>query len=134
MSEAFSQLALRLLRHSHINLLYLTWLAIVQSTKYKRYFKKVVQVDYQFSKSSSWERIRGHQEIRNLLVHNGGLLDESERSNKVRRFIKHRRISISIEDGSLSIQKNYIKELITDLQQILTEMFDALKKANKAGA
>jgi len=102
--------------------------------KVQRYLRKVVQVDYRFSKSSSWERIKGHQEIRNLLVHNGGLLDESERSDKVRKFIKHRRISISIEEGSLSIQKDYIKELITDLQQLLTDMFDALKKANKAGA
>ncbi|MFI5252386.1 MAG: hypothetical protein ACHQQQ_08155 [Bacteroidota bacterium] len=95
--------------------------------KAQSYLVKVIEINYDFSQSIVWSRIKGHQAVRNLLVHNLGLLDDSERTKLVRTFIDRSIPGLSIIDGSLKIQFEYIEELVKDYQYWLEEIYDSPK-------
>ena len=94
--------------------------------KTQQYVTKVASLQYDFANSSDWQRIRGHYDVRNLLAHNGGVLDQSDRANKVKIFIQSKQTVLKIQSGGLQIGREYIEELINDLQQWMLSIFDLL--------
>ena len=95
--------------------------------KAQRYLIRVLEIPFDFSKSKRWQSIRGHQEVRNLLVHNGGLIDDSDKYDNLRKFIKSHKSVLAVRDNFLILQQDYIEIMIEDSQQFLLEMFDKIK-------
>lgn len=94
----------------------------------KNYIRQIPDLNYNFSTSKLWEKIRGHQTIRNLVVHNGSFLDSSKYSKAALHFIKNSDTNLKIDKESrLIIEKEYIDEIIDNLQDWLLDFFQVLK-------
>ena len=94
----------------------------------KMFLTKVVEIEFDFGASPHWQKVNGHQTVRNLIVHNSGVLDNSSQADAVRKFVDGGNTSLSITDGGLAIEREYIYEVIDDAQNWMLELFDAIKK------
>jgi CDP-glycerol glycerophosphotransferase (TagB/SpsB family) len=95
----------------------------------KNFIQKIENIDYQFSTSQNWQKIRGHQTVRNLIIHNGSFIDSSSYSRKVISFMKNSDTSLSVNENRLVIGKNYVNEVGRDTQDWLQELFSALESS-----
>jgi len=98
------------------------------------YFTRVLGLKIEFARSSKWQRIKGHQDVRNLLAHNGGFLDDSERSERIAKFVKSNKVGLRIEKGTLQIDKVYVEKLVNDIQEWLIDLFDLIDSQSKAAS
>jgi hypothetical protein len=94
--------------------------------KTRNYLSKVASVHYDFEHSSSWLRVRSHQDVRNLLAHNGGVLDDSQRAQKVRQFMSSQKTALTERDNRLVLNERYVEEMINDLQDWMIPVFEML--------
>jgi hypothetical protein len=97
-----------------------------QSTfeKFTSYCLKVLRLEYDFSHSIQWSKVKNHQKVRNLIVHNNGIIDDSNRSKSVKQLIDSNQISIKYNDQNyIEVSITYLETVIEDLQNWQIEFF-----------
>ncbi len=96
--------------------------------KFKTYSLKVIELNYDFCESNKWSKIKDHQKVRNLIVHNNGILDGSQRANSVKELIDNKKIKLNYSgDLNIKLSKDYLEEVIFDLQEWLEEFYNAIE-------
>jgi hypothetical protein len=89
--------------------------------KFKNYCSKVVGLKYNFA-SKQWDNIINHYNVRNIVVHNNGYLDNSKKQ-KIENFIKKGKTSLLLKDSTIIIDKKYLDEVIFDIQDWIENFF-----------
>ncbi|MFH1198192.1 MAG: hypothetical protein V1720_20990, partial [bacterium] len=93
--------------------------------KFILYNNKVIQNNYKFNKSILWSNIKNHQSVRNLLVHNNGLIDSTPKAITVKNIIESGNVNINWNSNMvLEFSKKYLEDVITDIQNWIIEYFN----------
>jgi len=96
--------------------------------KFILFVSKVAKVDYSFDRSMFWQKVRNHQKIRNLLMHNNGLIDDSDRAKVVKKLIEDGQINLKWNNLMILLfTSEYLESVITDSQNWMEEFFNKLK-------
>jgi hypothetical protein len=96
--------------------------------KFVTYCLKALILKYNFGNSENWVKVKRHQKIRNLIVHNNGIIDDSSRSKSIKKLIDSNQINIKYnENNNIEVTKIYLDEVINDLQNWLIEFFKVVQ-------
>lgn len=95
----------------------------------KNYFKDEAGLNFDWGSSDEWRKICGHYKIRNVIVHNSGIVNLSSYSTEIKAFAKkYNEEVISVEDGWLDLSRKYVIEVVQDSQEWLVDLFNAIEK------
>ena len=93
----------------------------------KIYLKKVVGIEFP-DQSTSWEDIVDYNKIRNIIVHNNGKLDDSQKSKRIEEFIK-KKSSIKLNNLKfIKFNDNFSLEIISTIKEFLDELIKVIPK------
>lgn len=99
------------------------------SEKSKKFLTDVVLFDFDFGSSKSWNFIKNHQSVRNLVIHNGGYLDDSSFSNKAKGIIMHEpELSVN-KDKMIIFSEAYVLKVIERVSLFFEEITGSLRKS-----
>ncbi|MBX9636659.1 MAG: hypothetical protein K2Q45_03820 [Nitrosomonas sp.] len=86
----------------------------------RRYLDKVLFIDF-VNLNPQWEKLTNLNKIRNFLVHSNGVLTTEETKVNICKTIKN--ISgIKLEDDHLEVSPNYIRDILSVIENTLTEI------------
>jgi len=92
--------------------------------KFVTYNSKVIQNNFEFNNSIFWQNIRNHRAVRNLLVHNNGLINNSNKAQKVKNLINSGKVNLGWNENMvLEFTKDYLRKVIEDIQNWMQEYF-----------
>lgn len=90
--------------------------------KFKNYCTKVLELEYDFS-SILWRNIINHKNVRNIVVHSNGYLDNDEKMKKIENIIKSSNTSLLLKDNRVIVNKAYLQEVIINIQDWMEDYF-----------
>lgn len=71
-----------------------------------------------------------HQKVRNLVVHNGGYIDDSGLSEQIKDFILDKKNKLSLDNDNMIIfTKDYVLTVLEISSSFLSELEKALTKS-----
>ena len=95
---------------------------------FKNYINKVLNIHFDFNISNEWKLLREYQIIRNFIIHNGGIIDDSEQSKKVMLIIEQNEYKLFDLFGQINLSRNYIIEVIRNADNFFVNLFNALEE------
>lgn len=96
--------------------------------KFILFISKVVEMKYLFEESTFWQKIKNHQKVRNLLIHNNGLIDDTVRAKVVKKIIRDGHINLKWNNNMILLfTQEYLEDVINDCQDWMQEFFNKLK-------
>ncbi|MFA4935495.1 MAG: hypothetical protein WC568_06635 [Candidatus Methanoperedens sp.] len=90
--------------------------------KVKNYLNEVRYFDIsKHNKTKTWPEITNIRKIRNLIVHNDGILDRLDKDKAIRKYIAGRS-DISIKGDEIIIDPDYCRHVVDTLEKFHTEI------------
>lgn len=104
-------------------------------SRLKKRLKSAVDLD--FSSSEAWNSMNDHQKIRNLVAHNGGVIDDSDAYDNVRRIVnqsEHLDFQPaefpSENEKQLVFGHEYVHSVIQDAYESVSELLEAIPRVS----
>lgn len=99
--------------------------------KAKTYLKKVAKIEFP-DQITSWGNIVNYNKIRNLIVHNDGLLDSEKKYKEMKKLIETNELLITIsEQRKIMLSEKSCPEVIKDIESFFKELFKSYPEESR---
>ena len=95
------------------------------SEKAKIFLNKVLVINFDFGLSEHWKDIRMYRKIRNVIIHHGGYLKDSDYRD-LKTIIENSNIINLAEDSLVSFDIKFVDQALTSVSLFFEELFSTI--------
>jgi len=93
--------------------------------RFMKYVKGVLKVEYDFGGGGLWDKMTQHFKVRNLIAHNGGILDGSEYADSVGPIIDRLDgVHTTPYEGKIELEEKYVRCALQDANDFLEDLLE----------